>query len=367
MERRLSFIRKMRLVTIGLAITFIFIVNAIWIPSIKRIFLPHEDGQMPLPEGRALSNLVVFGDSYSDQYNNYNALNDLEGYVSPPVGRNSGGRNWVDYLNETLRNTNIINLAYGGATVDVVCTTYHWTLLSLLINTYQPFFLFWKKNLIPTYAPDKLPGVKQEVDQFFSRYRDPGSGRLLLDNSKTLYVVWIGHNDMIRTYPVVPWGRKVTVDEISDSLFASLGRLYSAGARHFMLLDTAPMDRTPEYSRNDQVEALRARTKQLNQAWAKKFSSFVLSHPLVLSAEIFPAYDLVEQAATNATFRAILGIKEVSQPCCKGYSDLPPCPVTPCARPLEYLYWNGMHPGARFHHILSSALKSEWAYRGWQF
>ena len=81
-------------------------------------------------------------------------------------------------------------------------------------------------------------------------YKEPDSGVAFLDvpSDETAYALWIGTNDLgngaFLTDSQIPG--KTIVDYV-DCVYQAMDRLYTAGARFFVLLNVIPLNLTPLY------------------------------------------------------------------------------------------------------------------------
>jgi phospholipase/lecithinase/hemolysin len=159
-----------------------------------------------LSKGLRFQNIVIFGDSFSDNGNVYALTNKT--YPIPPYwsGRFSNGPNWVDQLGVLTAN----NYAYGSATTD-----------NNLVQGYT------QGNTIP------VPGMLQQV-QFYLNDTNVNE----IDFERTIYILWGGGNDII-------FNRNLLPEVIAASLLKSAQALLDIGAKNILVFNQVPVQYFP--------------------------------------------------------------------------------------------------------------------------
>ena len=177
-----------------------------------------------------LNNIVVFGDSLSDNGNLY----EIMGHkipLSPPYfeGRFSNGPIWVEHLVAsyfpTDSNTHLLDYAYGGAGVSR--------------DDDQEEVLFTLKREIVKYLDDHQGKA------------DPNS----------LFIVWIGSNNYIGS----PDDVEGTLSLVNRGITANLKRLADAGAKHFLIVNVPDLGRTPIASDDEAKDKLSYFSRRHNE------------------------------------------------------------------------------------------------------
>jgi phospholipase/lecithinase/hemolysin len=105
-----------------------------------------------------------------------------------------------------------------------------------------------------TFSPTIRSGVKEDQIPTFladNVYVNNNTGKIILDNpsDETIYAVWIGTNDLgNRAFltDVQPSGVHIT--SYIDCVYEQIDRLHQIGARHFVLMNIAPLHLTPQYA-----------------------------------------------------------------------------------------------------------------------
>lgn len=135
----------------------------------------------------------------------------------------TGGRVWAEYVGQ-YTGAHIYDYAVSGAVCD------------------------------KTIAP-RRNGVSQ--DQIASFLADnayvsntTGQPALVNPSEDTVYAIWIGTNDLGNGGYLTEVQQPVTsaVTDYVDCVFDQFDRLYGIGARNFVLLNVAPLEKTPQYA-----------------------------------------------------------------------------------------------------------------------
>jgi phospholipase/lecithinase/hemolysin len=236
-------------------------------------------------------NLVVFGDSLSDNGNTYAAV----GLPKPPYydGRWTNGYNWVDYFTRIaglpaatayLENGGT-NFAVGGSTSE---------LLGAQILVY-------------------LATVGGKADP------------------SNLFVIWIGGNDF--TAGIKP-------DATIGAIGAELTALSLAGAKQFLVINVPDISLTPDIIAGGTAQVQAA--KQFVTAVDTQLPSEIGFLASLYGVEI----DLID---VNALFRAL-----VNDPSAHGFKNSTGEAYNPSTgkevkHPNVYVFWDGFHPTTRVH------------------
>ncbi|KAJ4291671.1 hypothetical protein N0V90_009566 [Kalmusia sp. IMI 367209] len=179
--------------------------------------------------------LVTFGDSYTDEnrlgyFINHNGS-------APPVGWNAGvnykastgGLTWARY-SAIYTNSTLYNYAVSGA----VCS-----------NAITPRWFASINAPFPDIASYELPAFLTD-----SKYVSPNGTRFFTGTPEdTVYAIWIGTNDVGNNAFLTDSqvAGKTLADYVS-CVYATVDALYNNGARHFVLLNLAPLELLPQYA-----------------------------------------------------------------------------------------------------------------------
>ena len=279
-------------------------------------------------------NVISFGDSLSD---NGNAFAISAGAVPPPPyfnGRFSNGPTWVELLNGPMANSGAAtygggaavgaggapgdnqNYAIGGAHADAVTT---------------------QQNIaIP------LTGVPFQVSNFL---QNQGATPL---SSGTLFTFLAGANDQFDVLEFgVPTQANIQAQAIASatSIVQQVGILAGNGAGTILVANLPDLGATPQLLGGP-------------AQGAGSFGSFVynnaLSQGLETVAGTAPATNIIQMDLSGLLSAAIadpaaFGFTNVTEKCL----DL--AVPSLCDTPDEYLFWDGVHPTAVGHQIISQA------------
>lgn len=179
---------------------------------------------------RSFENLVVFGDSYTDEQN-LGYLIDNGGQWPPPgtvlgaVNKTgaTGGYTWPRIAVDKS-DAKLFNFAVGGAS----CSE------KIIYRQFDPI-------------DGPFPGVLEgEIPAFESQLGSEPYSDLTAEN--TVYGVWIGTNDFgngaFLTDQQQP-GKTIT--DYIDCLWSVYDRIYASGGRRFVLLNLSPLEKLPQY------------------------------------------------------------------------------------------------------------------------
>ncbi|GAO19929.1 uncharacterized protein UV8b_01405 [Ustilaginoidea virens] len=176
------------------------------------------------------SNLVTFGDSYTDEgrysYFAQHAAAPPVGALLPPSGNTaSGGYSWGRLVANATA-AKYYNYAVSGA----MCTNNFDSRTLAAINA--PF---------PSVLEYQVPAFESDARNR-SLYPDRAA-------RNTVYALWIGTNDL--GFDGLQGDRQkpnATVATYLDCVWSVFDRVYRAGGRRFVLLNQVPLDRAPMYA-----------------------------------------------------------------------------------------------------------------------
>jgi phospholipase/lecithinase/hemolysin len=249
---------------------------------------------VPLAKASSFSEVVVYGDSLSDNGNLYS----LTGQPPSPYynGRFSNGPVGVEQL-ATMLGIPLVDFAFGGATSGV-----------------GNYFDGGTQTALGAFG---LPGVAGEL---------AGSQPFLASTnlSSALFVVWGGANDFLVA------GSVTTAVNNIDSIVATLE---SDGATHILVPGIPDLGLTPDFY-GDTVAT----------AYAAAFNS-LLQGSLPAGATYVDTFNLLRSINSDP---AAYGFTDVTDPC------LNTTAMTLCSNPTQYLFWDGFHPTTTADAILAN-------------
>ncbi|MBW4565305.1 MAG: SGNH/GDSL hydrolase family protein [Mojavia pulchra JT2-VF2] len=270
--------------------------------------------------------IYVFGDSFSDTGNVFNASN---GIIPPSPtyfnGRFSNGSVWVDYLASDLGLTfnPKNNFAFGGATTGF-------------------------ENLgVPS-----LPGLQQQINSFVvgNQTADPNA----------LYIIWAGTNDYLSYFfDSIPNPTK-TIENLS----AAVTSLAADGAKDIMVVNLPDLGKMP-------VANFDSQSSNFFNTLSSTHNSSLNTTLKFLSQQLSPDINIIE-LNVNSLFDKIIADPEEfgftnAINSCLGRDlsvvpiDVPTLPVL--CNPDKFLFWDEIHPTTATHKLIGelafSALKPQ--------
>jgi phospholipase/lecithinase/hemolysin len=259
--------------------------------------------------------MVTFGASISDTGNVCNTLQTNCPYGPPYAsGRASNGPLWIEYVATKLGNsakpstTGGTNYAWGGA----------------------------RTGTVPgVTTPPAVPSMVAQVEEHLKKV-----GYVV--QPETLFAldgVTVGNNisdalTLAQTDPQAPV--KVLTAAVTD-MASMILRLYAAGARHIMVVNSTNVGRTP-YVQSLGAAAVAGATQlsaQFNGALAQQIAQLKATSP-GLNVYLIDAFAFTEQAVANPS---AFGLTNVTDACFSTATT----PPTTCATPDTYFYWDGFH------------------------
>lgn len=200
-----------------------------------------------------IKQIVILGDSLSDNGNLYNTLKIIP--KSPPYyqGRFTNGPTWAEHVGNYFYNKSFIatdNYAVGGAT-------------SILHSPLHDSF----------FAPVTLTG----------EFYDYSARSLFIDKSNVLYVIWIGANDYL--YEKEP-NTDYVASSVVNNIAWTINSLISQGARNFVVMNLPDLAKTPYAKENKLTAQLYAISQLHNKKLADAMKVLKAKNPTVKFAYI---------------------------------------------------------------------------------
>ncbi|KAI1467712.1 carbohydrate esterase family 16 protein [Daldinia caldariorum] len=185
----------------------------------------------------AVDNLIVFGDSYTDEgrlayFQSHNGSAPPPGTLIPTANVTaSGGYTWPHFASQQLGATTY-NYAVSGAT----CSNEIVKRYLESINAPFPSVIDYE---IPAFLADVEYALRVEDNDFLSN-RKPNN---------TVYALWIGTNDLgVKGFLTDSQQPGTTISNFIDCIWSVFDSIYSTGGRHLVLFNEAPLDRSPLYA-----------------------------------------------------------------------------------------------------------------------
>lgn len=307
--------------------------------------------------------IVVLGDSLSDNGNLYAALKIIP--KSPPYfkGRFSNGTTWAENVGKYFYNKSFIDYkiyAWGGATA----------ILHSIIT--DPFI-----------SPINLDG---ELNLYLMN-------SLFKDKSKVLYFIWIGANDYL--YERHP-NLEMLTTRVTNKIASTMQVLMFYGARHFVVMNLPDLSKTP-FAREHLIDnRLQKLTNLHNQKLDAAMSKLRNKHSKVTitTIDVYSIFNDVLSDAQKYNQKYNTNITNIKDACWQGGMTLhdeaklnselqqtlaeknqnfdsqmmaqyilnsPSLALAysmtksnalPCSNAEQYIFWDALHPSSTIHEIL---------------
>ncbi|KAJ6622943.1 hypothetical protein B0H10DRAFT_2012122 [Mycena sp. CBHHK59/15] len=248
-----------------------------------------------------------------------------------PGFTSSNGPNWVMALRDTynVAGTKVVNLAYGGATID-----------SALVTPY-------------------LPTVLSVVDQV-AQFKDVLASKPIgaqWNSSNSLFAIWIGINDVGNSYSWTNVSLPAFNTVLMNRLTTQLEELYSIGARSFLFLTVPPINRAPLFLEQGHATTslLASDIANYNSHLSAMVKKFQQTHKDLDQVTVFdtqPVFNTLLDDDTTFGFSNSTGY-------CEAYQNGTPAQstqISPCAPVSTYFWLNSLHPLFTIHNMLAHAV-----------
>lgn len=276
-----------------------------------------------------LNNIVVFGDSLSDNGNLYEYMQQRLP-LSPPYyeGRFSNGPVWVERLVSSYfpdsETSHLLDYAFGGA------------------------------GIAEEGEDEALFTLKHEIDVYLLAHQDKA-------DPKSLFTVWIGANN----YLAVPDDVDTAIDVVITGIVRDLERLAQMGAKHILVVNTPDLGRTPAAREFDAEDKLTYLSKRHNDELFKSFTTLQKKYPQV--QWIF--FDVAHSFSDILDSPKDYGFKNISDTCYDVIIDKPSHQtVLKMASRIKlgtrdeicdgYLFFDPVHTTALAHEIMAGQIRN---------
>ncbi len=272
---------------------------------------------------KPLTNIVVFGDSLSDNGNLYKFM-QYKIPPSPPYyqGHFSNGPIWIEYLLDSYFPENgsahLLNYAFGGAAVSHERDENSFTL-------------------------------KREIDLYLS-------GNQQKADSTSLFIVWIGSNN----YMSVSEDAETTLLQVNNELTQDLTHLGDAGAKHILVLTIPDLGMTPWARSSGLQDTMSYFTQRHNELLARSITQLKVSRPDV----DWLYFDVTDVLNDLFSTPAKYGFSNITDTCYdlpreKSSSDTFLSMIAKAGATTEtdncsgYLFFDFLHPTEAVHRIVA--------------
>jgi phospholipase/lecithinase/hemolysin len=278
-----------------------------------------------------IASLFVFGDSLSDDGNAFLLTGGFP--PAPYAQRASNGPVAVERLAFDL-GIPLAPAALGGTDYAVVGAT---TGPVLIPGSSPPAFIDNIATITYGQAALASTSLLNQVAAFVS------TGPVA-DPSGSLFFVWSGSNDFF----INPSAQTAT--NAVTNIAASIGALYSDGAREFLVPNLPDLSLTPASQGLTPAEQVGLR--QLSLGFNAGLSSALGGLSLLPGIKItqFDTFGLISSIVANP---AAYGFANSSTPCLTGQVFLGNGAV--CQNPDSFVFWDGVHPTAAANRVLGDA------------
>ncbi len=293
--------------------------------------------------GNALpySDIFVFGDSLSDTGNLYLALGDT---TPTPISDNG----FIPSLPYDRGSQLLPALSNGPTWIELLADDLQLSLTPSLLGGNN--YAFGGARMAPTGDPSSPPSIQEQVDTFISGIDISSDKDAPAD---ALYSVWGGGNDARdAAVAVLTSGNpdvafpfiSAYVDGLADSIQALAGE----GATHILVPNIPDIGKTP---------ALLAAGPMASAAVSGMTAGFnFAADSLLTGLESALEIDLIRLDTFSLINNAVLdpqayGLDDISNACAVN----PDC----IAGSGEYFFWDGIHPTATGHAIISQAVPQD--------
>jgi len=275
-----------------------------------------------------LNNIVVFGDSLSDNGNLYEYMGHSVP-VSPPYyeGRFTNGPVWVERLAATYfgekAKAHLLDFAFGGAGIS------------------------------ENSEDDVLFTLEREIDSYLLAHGADSA-------QQSLFIVWIGANN----YLGIPDDPENNVKMVNEGIRHGLERLVKAGAKHILVLNLPDLGKTPGARDMAMEQELSEYSNSHNQLLASTVANLQKEYPEVqwLSYDVNNMVNLIlDNPAkfgfnnTNETcYKVSFKPQRSRQSVLKMAAIVPSEAVSDCE---GYLFFDPVHPTTAAHQMMSDAAK----------
>ncbi|KFY33462.1 hypothetical protein V494_07603 [Pseudogymnoascus sp. VKM F-4513 (FW-928)] len=244
----------------------------------------------------------------------------------------SNGLNWVHYMTSTYNSSLFwtYDFALSGATID--------------------------GDIVTGSTGRDVDGELN--DGFLPAY---GSQEGFFDETNSLFVIWIGINDLVNSY---------LGDDVHPALFIRLRELvndmHEAGARQFVFINAPPLERSPRVTGSSanatRVPAMTAAVADYNKRMLQLANA--VNHDLAYTTVFhFDVYTLMDTVISRPSrFALTAGYKDTLS-YCSAYQDgtdevdtkLDDCEFAS----NEYLWLNNLHPTQPFHQLVAKKVTED--------
>jgi outer membrane lipase/esterase len=275
----------------------------------------------------SFTNIVVFGDSLSDNGNAAYIFKNLPQFIpaglpapEPPLYTSGRYTNGPDVTPTT---------AYQGTWVEQLAA-------KLKVSDPQPGLPNFLDPSLPAGTNLAVAGAQTggaspvSVSAIVGDYLSIQPGSL---SPNTLYVLFGGANDLLQAGDPVAAAKAAV-----DNIFTDVALLHAAGAENFLVPNLPDLGATPRAAQQGDSAALHAASLQYDVSWQ---AALAAANNADLNVTGVDLYSLFQQLETNP---AAFGLANVTTPAQGQAVD-----------PDTYLFWDVLHPTTAGHSFIADA------------
>lgn len=256
--------------------------------------------------------IFTFGDSYTSE--GWSGSGDP--LLSSPTSCSSAGPNWARQFTTLTNNTRLVNLAVSGATSN--------------------------QDIVFASPPD----FRSQATSF-TTFVAPFPDKVAWTKDNSIFTMSFGTNDVNNSYKNTVGNGTSLYSQDLDSYFATVDKLYVAGARRFLFNNVVPFDRAQiGISQGPTLQAkLKGSILDFNSQLASKAKTYCASKAGI-TCTVFDTHALFTNVMDN--FRSF-GFT-TPDGVCNSYASRGGCTVLPtvdpsCLGPVSVYVWkDGLHP-----------------------
>ena len=278
-----------------------------------------------------INNIVVFGDSLSDNGNYLKASKSSENPMplAPYYqGRASNGKVWVEYLSASI-SAKLDDHAYLGALTS-------------------------GKN--PRYPA--AVDMREQIDTYIKSLNGNK-----LDSNNTLFVVWAGANNIFTMDLKEPIKTFKSLWNISGDIIKSIEKLKENGARYILVSNLPDLGKIALTTDIDSFKNMK-----LVLSAIVKIENVIITNRVnrIKSNYKDEDFKLVLYDAKNMLLEIEkdpkkYNLKNSINSCYVGVPSNPPTPNIACENPKDYLFWDLVHPTTKIHCVAANDIQKKLA------
>ncbi|XP_022151286.1 GDSL esterase/lipase At5g55050-like [Momordica charantia] len=320
--------------------------------------------------GALVPAIYVFGDSLVDVGNNNHLKlslakanfphNGIDFPTTKPTGRFSNGKNAADYLAEKVGlPTSPPYLSLVSKFRKITNTTPFKTGVSFASGGAG---IFNETNNLFKQSV----AMGQQIDFYSSVYQhlveELGSSAAQVHLSKSLFTVVIGSNDIFGYHESSDLRKKYSpqqyVDLMASTLESQLKRLYSYGARKYVIGGVGLVGCTPSQRKRSRTGECDAEVNSWVEHYNFGLKAMLGRLKMELNGIAFSYFDAYAVMSNFIRTPSSYGFTEIRRACCglgNLNADVPCLPIAAfCSNRNDHLFWDLYHPTQEAHRLFGN-------------